>query len=143
MITNSFYPVVLTKKVAECSAFYQQFFGFNPVFETGWYVSLKNSASFELAILDHSHGTVPDFFRNKTEGLILNFEVDDADAEYERLITKGRLPLHLDIRDEEFGQRHFITEDPSGTLLDIITVIPPADSFSDHYNENVWTKDQL
>ncbi|GIO07228.1 glyoxalase [Brevibacillus reuszeri] len=136
MKVNSFYPVILTEQVAASSAFYIEHFGFDPVFEADWYVSLKNNQSippFELAVLDSTHTTIPAGFRQNTHGLILNFEVDDVDAEYERLIKKAGLPLHLDIRDEAFGQRHFITSDPNGVLIDIITVIPPSEDFSSQY----------
>lgn len=137
MKMNSFYPVILTEQVAASAKFYQEHFGFTAVFEADWYVSLQNQSSspaYELAILDPSHPTIPQAFQKPfAGGLILNFEVDDVDAEYERLIIKAGLPLHLDIRDEEFGQRHFITSDPNGILLDIIKVIPPAESFADNY----------
>lgn len=136
MKVNSFYPVILTEQVAASSAFYIEHFGFDPVFEADWYVSLKNDQSippFELAVLDSTHTTIPAGFRQNTHGLILNFEVDDVDAEYERLIKKAGLPLHRDIRDEAFGQRHFITSDPNGVLIDIITVIPPSEDFSRQY----------
>lgn len=139
MKVNSFYPVILTEQVTASSAFYIEHFGFDPVFEADWYVSLKNNHSippFELAILDSTHTTIPAGFRQNTHGLILNFEVDDVDAEYERLIKKAGLPLHLDIRDEAFGQRHFITSDPNGVLIDIITVIPPSEDFSSQYIAN-------
>ncbi|MFP3392580.1 VOC family protein [Brevibacillus sp. SIMBA_040] len=139
MKVNSFYPVILTEQVTASSAFYIEHFGFDPVFEADWYVSLKNNHSippFELAILDSTHTTIPAGFRQNTHGLILNFEVDDVDAEYERLIKKVGLPLHLDIRDEAFGQRHFITSDPNGVLIDIITVIPPSEDFSTQYIAN-------
>lgn len=136
MKVNSFYPVLLTEQVASSAAFYMDYFGFTPVFEADWYVSLKNNAStppFELAILDASHATIPSPFQRTINGLILNFEVDHVDEEYERLIKKAGLPLHLDIRDEPFGQRHFITSDPNGVLIDIITIIPPSDDFSSQY----------
>ncbi|TGU42219.1 glyoxalase/bleomycin resistance/extradiol dioxygenase family protein, partial [Mesorhizobium sp. M00.F.Ca.ET.186.01.1.1] len=71
--------------------------------------------------------------RTSTQGLILNFEVNDVDAEYDKLIQKAGLPVHLDIRDEPFGQRHFITSDPNGVLIDVITVIPPTEAFSSQY----------
>lgn len=135
MKMSSFYPVILTNQVADSSRFYIDYFGFTPVFESDWYVSLKNH-SFELAILDSSHETIPEEYRNPTHGLILNFEVDHVDEEYERLIVRSGLPLHLDIRDEAFGQRHFITSDPNGVLIDVITVIPPSDAFSSQYVEN-------
>jgi len=138
---SSFYPVVMTERVAETAEFYVEYFGFEKVFEADWYVSLKKAdagASFELAILDAAHPTVPEAYRNKATGLILNFEVDDVDAEYERLIRGAKLPLELDIRSEDFGQRHFITVDPNGILIDVITVIPPTDEFSGQYTEKVW-----
>ncbi|WP_245954341.1 VOC family protein [Paenibacillus flagellatus] len=136
MRTNSFYPVLLTDRVADTSAFYVEHFGFEKVFEASWYVSLKMSGPdtpYELAVLDAGHPTIPEAFRTRVQGLILNFEVDDVDAEYERLIRRGRLPLELDIRDEEFGQRHFITSDPNGVLIDVIKVIPPTEQYGGHY----------
>ncbi|MEQ9364862.1 MAG: VOC family protein, partial [Leptospirales bacterium] len=87
----------------------------------------------QLAILDHAHPTVPSGFRKPMQGgLILNFEVEDVDAEYERLKSAG-LPLHLDLRSEDWGQRHFITADPNGVLIDMIQLIPPSEEFAQLY----------
>lgn len=142
MKLSSFYPVILTEQVAASFKFYTDYFGFVPVFEADWYVSLKQKNQdqpFELAILDASHPTVPELFRKTAQGVIVNFEVDDVDAVYERLIVQAKLPLHLDIRDEPFGQRHFITSDPNGVLIDVITVIPPSESYSEQYTEKIWS----
>jgi uncharacterized glyoxalase superfamily protein PhnB len=141
MITSSFYPVIMTEHVSESAKFYVDHFGFVPVFEADWYVSLR-TGNYELALLDATHPTVPGDFRKSVQGLILNFEVDDVDAEYERLIKAGKLPLHLDIRDEQFGQRHFITSDPNGVLIDVIKIIPPSESHSSQYIEKVWSEDE-
>ncbi|QYR21068.1 VOC family protein [Paenibacillus sp. sptzw28] len=141
MKVSSFYPVILTDQVAATATFYTEHFGFEKVFEADWYTSLKKSGTdipFELAVLDAAHPTIPNAYRTKTRGLILNFEVDDVDAEYERLIGNAELPVVLDIRSEDFGQRHFITSDPNGILIDVITVIPPSNDFSSQYVEEVW-----
>ncbi|MBB6669077.1 VOC family protein [Cohnella nanjingensis] len=141
MMANSFYPVILTEDVKASSAFYIAHFGFEPVFEADWYVSLKNSAGpapFELAILSASHETVPEAFRKAAQGVILNFEVASADDAYERLIGEAKLPLRQPIRDEAFGQRHFITSDPNGVLLDVIQIIPPSEAYGEQYREQVW-----
>lgn len=138
MKVSSFYPVILTDQVIATAAFYEDHFGFKKMFEADWYISLKNDMSYELAVLDASHPTIPEAYRTKVRGLILNFEVDDVDAEYERLIKGAKLPLELDIRSEDFGQRHFITSDPNGVLIDIITVIPPSNDYSTHYSEEIW-----
>lgn len=143
MKLKGFYPVIMTEKVAESTEFYTRLFGFEIVFEADWYVSLKNGdqgqGSYEMALLSKNHPTVPSSFQKPVQGLILNFEVEDVDAEYQRLIIHEKLPLHLDIRDEEFGQRHFITSDPNGVLIDMIKVIPPSQAFMELYNEDVWS----
>jgi uncharacterized glyoxalase superfamily protein PhnB len=140
---SSFYPVLMTEKVKETGEFYQKFFGFSVVFEADWYMSLKQEETgAELAILQASHETVPSSFGKSVQGLILNFEVVDVDQVYQKLIKEHRLPLHLTLRDEAFGQRHFITSDPNGVLIDVITVIPPDESFQDQYREEVW-KDEV
>lgn len=136
MKVSSFYPVVLTEQVMDTARFYREYFGFEAVFEADWYVSLRlegEGASFELAVLDPRHETIPEGFRLRTQGLILNFEVEDVDREYERLIQNEGLPLELDIRDEAFGQRHFITRDPNGILIDVITNIAPVEEYSENY----------
>lgn len=131
----SFYPVIGVRQVAEVRDFYVQHFGFGIMFESDWYISLRRNdiPQYELALLDYTHPTVPEAFRKPVQGLLLNFEVADVDAEYERLIGRAGLPLILDIRSEAFGQRHFITVDPSGVLIDVITVIPPSEEYAGQY----------
>lgn len=134
MTLRSFYPVVMALDLPAMQAFYTQHFLFEVTFESDWYVSLKGKGeAAELALLDPSHPTVPEAVRKPLRGgLLLNVEVDDVDREYERLKRAG-LPMHLELRDEAFGQRHFITSDPAGTLLDVIQVIPPSEAFAQQY----------
>lgn len=138
MKINSFYPVILTNDVAASKDFYTTHFPFEVIFDAGWYVSLKAKQDFpfELALLEPNHATIPPGFRTALHGgLILNFEVGDADVEYTRLQAAG-LPIHLEIRSEEFGQRHFITSDPNGILIDVIQVIPPSEDYAKQYTEH-------
>ena len=137
MKVNSFYPVIMTGNLPACKAFYTQHFGFEVTFDSDWYVSLKakGTSSYELALLDPEHPTVPEGFRQRIQGgLLLNFEVDNVDEQYERLCQAG-LPIHLELRSEAFGQRHFITSDPSGVLIDVIMVIPPSEEYAAQYTE--------
>ena len=134
MKSTSYYPVIMTDKVAETAAFYSAHFRFQPVFEADWYVHLQSSENPEinLAVLDGTHETIPEAGRGRVSGLILNFEVDDPDAEFERAVAAG-LPILQELRDEAFGQRHFITADPNGVLIDIIKPIPPSAEFATQY----------
>ncbi len=47
------------------------------------------------------------------------FEVEDAQAEYERLTGLG-VTMSYDLKDEEWGQRHFMVKDPAGVVIDIV-----------------------
>ncbi|WP_313604761.1 VOC family protein [Rhizobium sp.] len=130
----SYYPVIMTADVAGTTAFYIQHLGFEALFSADWYVHLqsKESEHVTLAILDGTHETIPETGRGTVSGLLLNFEVEDVDAVYERMKAAG-LPIRLDIRDEDFGQRHFITADPNGVLIDIIKPIPPSAEYAAMY----------
>ncbi|MGI5269897.1 VOC family protein [Nonomuraea sp. CA-218870] len=132
MELTSFYPVICTDQVAESRDFYVRLFGFEVTFEADWYVSLRRDA-YELALLDHTHPTLPEAYRKKAAGLLLNFEVGDADAEWERLVTGAGLTPALPLRSEDFGQRHFIVADPNGVLIDVIQPIEPTGEYVAQY----------
>ncbi|TDR43036.1 putative glyoxalase superfamily protein PhnB [Tahibacter aquaticus] len=137
MKVSSYYPVIMTGDVAGTAAFYQRHFGFVALFSSDWYVHLQlhGDAAVNLAVLDGQHDTIPATGRGRAAGLLLNFEVDDVDGVHERLVAAG-LPILRSLRDEDFGQRHFITADPNGVLIDIITPIPPTAQFAAQYDAN-------
>lgn len=130
----SLYPVLAVTHdlIAPMRDYYVAHFGFGVTFDSDWYVSLRRDGEkpYELAIVQFDHPTVPEGSRKRVQGLLLNFEVDDVDAEYQRLVHDAKLPLIRDIKSEDFGQRHFITCDPSGVLVDVITVIPASGEFA-------------
>jgi catechol 2,3-dioxygenase-like lactoylglutathione lyase family enzyme len=137
MQVNSFYPVIMTKDVPGTADFWMRHFGFAALFTADWYVHLQSQqdAGVNLAILDGDHATIPMVGRGRVAGLLLNFEVEDVDAEYARLQGAG-LPILLTLRDEAFGQRHFITADPNGVLIDVIRPIAPDADFAAQYVES-------
>ncbi|MFS8146725.1 VOC family protein [Rhizobium sp. BR 249] len=135
MKSTSYYPVIMTGDVPGTAAFYCAHFGFKALFENDWYVHLQSAEAehVALAILDGSHQTIPAVARGEVRGLLLNFEVEDVDRIYEACRDAG-LPILREIRDEDFGQRHFITADPNGVLIDIIKPIPPSAEFAAMYD---------
>lgn len=110
MNPQSIYPVIGTDKIADSRDFYTGHFDFEIVFEADWYVSLKSrqNSAYELALLDYNHSSLPEAYRYSARGVLINFEVSDVDDIYERLKEEG-LPMVLDLKSEEWGQRHFIT----------------------------------
>ncbi|MCU0909844.1 MAG: VOC family protein [Rhodobacteraceae bacterium] len=134
MKITQYYPVLQTGDVDGTAAFYIRHFDFRPLFQADWYVHLQqaDNISVNLAILDGAHDTIPAAGRGLTRGAILNFEVEDVDAVHARLLGAG-LPMLKGLCDEDFGQRHFITADPNGVLIDVITPIPPDEIFAAQY----------
>ena len=135
MKSTQYYPVLMTDRVAETACYYEQHFRFTRQFDSDWYVHLQSSedANVNLAILDGAHATIPAVARSgRAAGVLLNFEVDNVDAEYERVLASG-LDVQLALRDEPFGQRHFIVQDPNGVLIDVIQPIPPSEDFLRQY----------
>ena len=136
MQLRQFYPVIQTDQVTATAVFYKRHFGFSALFETDWYVHLQqqDDEGVNLAILAHDHDSIPAEGRGKSKGMILNFEVDDIDAQDARLRAEGVGVIQA-LRDEPFGQRHAIYRDPNGILIDVIKPIPPAEGFDEGYVE--------
>ena len=135
MKSTSYYPVIMTDRVRETVRFYVEHFRFKALFESAWYVHLQSmdDEHVTLAILDGSHETIPEIARGKVSGLLLNFEVEDVDGIF-ATCREAKLPILQPIRDEDFGQRHFITADPNGVLIDIIKPIPPSAEYAAMYD---------
>ncbi|MCO1660742.1 VOC family protein [Pseudonocardia humida] len=138
MHLTGFYPVLGTPRLRETHEFYARYFGFETTFETDWYVSLRRPGppDVELALLDPTHPTVPAGYRRPVQGVLLNVEVADVDAEWERLVVRGGLHPELELRSEPFGQRHFIVADPGGALVDVITPIEPAAEYAAAFRDD-------
>jgi catechol 2,3-dioxygenase-like lactoylglutathione lyase family enzyme len=120
MRLESVYPIVVTVRVMECRDFYRRWFGLEPLFEASWFVLLARSdGAAAIAFMTPDHPSAPpgpDAFNGK--GMCLEFQVADAQAEYDRFVGDGA-PLVLSLRDEPFGQRRFGLFDPpvSGSTL--------------------------
>lgn len=135
MKSNQFYPVIMTNDVATTTAFYVDHFKFAPTFQSDWYVHLQSTEDekVNIAVLKGDHETIPAVGRGTVGGLLLNFEVEDVDAVHDALVAKGLSPVQA-LRDEAFGQRHFIVSDPNGVLIDVIKPIPPSAEFLAQYS---------
>jgi catechol 2,3-dioxygenase-like lactoylglutathione lyase family enzyme len=75
---------------------------------------------------------VPAGFRAVPAGSLVTVEVDDATALRTRAAELGA-EVVLDLRDEPWGQRHFIVSDPDGLLVDVVQVIPPTREYAEQY----------
>ncbi len=130
----SLFPVACCGDVAAASRFYCDLLGLTPSFESDWYVQLQHpdDASVQLAFVQRDHETVPEGYRHAPAGVLVTMERDDVDDVHERAVAMG-LPIELPLRDEAFGQRHFMTRDPMGLLVDVVKIIPPSKEFAAGY----------
>ncbi len=129
------YPVVVTAGLGECRDFYVRWFGFDVVFEASWFVLLTHPGerAASIAFMHPSHPSSPPSpgaFRG--DGAFLTLQVEDATAEYERVIADG-LRCDLALTDEPWGQRRFGVVDPAGMWIDVVEQIEPKDGWWDPY----------
>jgi catechol 2,3-dioxygenase-like lactoylglutathione lyase family enzyme len=135
MKLHSSYPVLMVEDARAAADFYVRYFGFKETFSTNWYVSLRHTTrpESELAFVRAAHDSIPADYRTPSRGILLNLEVDDAAGEFARLVQDEGLEPLLPLRDEAFGQRHFILRDPAGNLVDVIENIAPTEDFAGAY----------
>ena len=128
---KNLYPVVPCNDVAEASAFYGPLLGLERVFEADWYVQMQDPTSphVEIAFVQVDHPSVPAADRMLPRGVIVTVETDDVDEVHERARKLGH-DIVQELRDEDWGQRHFMTRDPMGLVVDVVKVITPSDEFT-------------
>jgi len=123
---------ISTNKMQESKEFYQRYFGFRLVYESDWYIELISpsdpSAGISFTLPQREVG---EFFNGK--GLIISFEVDDADAEYDRLKAAG-LEIYQDLQDKPWGERSFVIDDPNGAHVYIYKSIAPTAEYKKLYD---------
>lgn len=127
------FPTICTDTVAEVRDFYCHLLGFEPIFDSGWYVQLASvdDPTRQIGVVERTHHTVPQEFRTHPSGVLVSIELDDVDDAHRRAVESGHR-IVLELRSEDFGQRHFMTVDPAGTLVDVITQIEPSDEYAQY-----------
>ena len=145
MTLRSLFTVFVTPRLTEARDFYVDHFGFHVVFEADWYLQLHGSRGdasppLELAFMrpdvEGQPGALQQAFAGA--GAFLTIEVEDVTAEHDRLVAAGVLSnLIVPLRDEAWGQRHFVFRDPAGTFVDVVQPIPPAAEFAAAYAAQV------
>jgi catechol 2,3-dioxygenase-like lactoylglutathione lyase family enzyme len=123
MTVTALYPVLITDRLAESRAFYAELLGLDAAFDAAWFSQLvaQRGEAGQIGLVARGHDSIPARFADAT--VLVTVEVDDVDAVHARAVA-ARLPIELSLRDEDWGQRHFITRDPDGVPVDVVQVIP-------------------
>ena len=123
----------MTDKMEETVAFYVSHFGAKVTFDTGWYVRLEFTN--RLHTLVFMTPEEPGHIVGSGAGLYFRFEVDDVDAEYDRLIDEQKLPVELSLENHGWGDRGFAVKDPNGITVCIYTKHPLGPDFRQYVKE--------
>ena len=125
---RSVHPVVVVRDVDATQRFYTDLFGLPTTYDADWFVQLRAEAlgGVELAAVQAGHPTVPAGWETPAHVLV-TVEVDDATSARERAERMGLEPV-MELRDEAFGQRHFMVADPDGVLVDVVEYLFIPDS---------------
>ncbi|MFP5507315.1 MAG: VOC family protein [Gammaproteobacteria bacterium] len=117
-----FWSGVITDKVQESKAFYLRLFGCEVLYEgdDGWFVLLGLGGS-ELGFMKPGLHTQAAVFRAAYpgQGMWVTVDVDDVDREYARVQSLG-VEIDTTLRDEPWGDRHFVVIDPNGIGVDVV-----------------------
>jgi catechol 2,3-dioxygenase-like lactoylglutathione lyase family enzyme len=131
--TQDVYPVIVSTDPARTAAFYRDLLGLDTTFAAGWYESLAGpGGSPQIAAVHRDHDSIPTGFSTQPAGVLVTVEVEEADAIRARAEAM-QAPIVMETRDEDWGQRHFMTRDPDGLLVDVIEIIPASPEFEAKY----------
>lgn len=121
-----------TVKLQKSKEFYLKYFGFKLAYECDWYVELVNNeetfgVSFTLPQLEEG-----EFFAGR--GIIMSFEVDDVEKEYNWLKNEG---VHIcqEIQVKPWGEKSFVVDDPNGAHLYIYEQVPKTPEYEAEYKQ--------
>ena len=133
---NSAFPVFIVKNINKAKEFYENNFDFNVAFENEWYLHLVSKSGIQVAFMLPNQPTQPDIFHKpySGNGVIFSLEVNDADSVY-AYVKKQSLDIVLELRSEEWGQRHFSLKDPNGIFIDIVQAIKPSEEYQKGYED--------
>lgn len=131
---KSAFPVFTVKDLDAAKSFYAENFGFDAVFSCDWYIHLVSKSGIQVGFLLPDQPTQPPIFQKRYlgEGVIFSLEVEDADAAFTAAKSKS-LNIVLELRSEDWGQRHFCIQDPNSIYLDIVQSFEPTEEYQSGY----------
>ncbi|MCW9014058.1 MAG: VOC family protein [Gammaproteobacteria bacterium] len=131
---NSSFLVLIVKDLEKAKSFYFNNFGFSIAFQNEWYLHMVSESGIQVAFMLPNQPTQPEIFKKQYDGngFILSLEVDDVDQAYSHA-KNNSLDIALDLKSEEWGQRHFAIKDPNGIHVDVVQAIEPTEEYKPGY----------
>jgi len=116
----TFWSGVITEELQASKAFYTDLFNCEVLFDSDWFVLLQlNQSKLGFMLPEQASQAAPFRPAFQGSGIWISVDVDDVDAEYQRLQALD-VPIAVELRDEPWGDRHFAVIDPNGIGVDIV-----------------------
>ena len=117
---------ICSDNLEESKSFYTQLLSLNVKYESDWYIQLcsPEDSEIEYGIIQRNHELVPIEYQNAPNGMYVTFVVSNVDHVYDKALDMG-IPIIQEPKNEFYGQRRFLTKDPSGCLIDICSPWEP------------------
>jgi predicted enzyme related to lactoylglutathione lyase len=90
-----------------------------------WYLQLmpESDTRLNIGFVKPDHELFADRSASSgTYGVVLTIHFDDVDEAYKRAQRLGA-EIAAEIRNEDYGQRHFLVVDPNGLVLNVMSTI--------------------
>lgn len=120
---EAMFPVMVTPNLDAVKQFYETVFGFNAVFyDPNFYLHLVSpSTGAQLGFLLPNHPSQPAFLHPimSADGYVISLEVKDAAQAYTEAKNLN-LSIAMHLKEEVWGQIHFMLQDPAGFRVDIV-----------------------
>ena len=126
---QAMFPVMVSNELEALKNFYESVFGFQTVFyDAEFYLHLLSpNTGIQLGFLVPEHASQPSMLHTAMvqEGYVISFEVKDAAQAYSQA-QELKLNISMALKQEVWGQTHFIVQDPAGFYIDVVEHVQQA-----------------
>ena len=133
-MVNRILTTIYVDDLVRSKEFYINLLGLIPTFETDWIVQLcdPENENVNLTLQPKNHELIPEGFGKQPQGFSIAFVVDSCDEIHVKAQSL-ELKIVQSPKNEEYGQRRFLTVDPDGTLVDVSSACEPSPEFVAKY----------
>jgi hypothetical protein len=120
MSFSAIYPVLCVKNPIVAADSFTKAFGLQPVFKEDWYVHLKEN-NFQIGFVKEKHDSIPKTIGPKSQGNFVTIDSNNVNESWSKM--KDQFEVLVPIKDEPWGQRHFICRLYDGVIVDVVQFI--------------------
>lgn len=134
---KSLFPDICSENLQASKTFYTELLGFKELVDIGWYIQLCSpiDENLQIAFVEREHGSVPKAYQLSPQGVVVTVEVDNVDEIYKTAKSMD-LSMSVPLKNEPWGQRHFITTDPNGLLVDVYHMMEPDSDYMKQFEHS-------